>query len=106
MATLSGHGIALIPLFLIGDDLEAGRLRRVLPEYRDLSRSVYAVCSGPAPLSPSVEAFVEFLKFCFDASRGRAGGGVPVLPGAEPDATKLTADNPERRGVPGRLNLL
>jgi DNA-binding transcriptional LysR family regulator len=74
MAALSGHGLALIPLFLVNDDLAAGRLCRVLPEYLDLSHSVYAVCPGQQPVSPSVEAFLEYLKLCFGASQDRAHG--------------------------------
>ncbi len=70
MAALSGHGLALVPLFLIDGDLEAGRLCRVLPGYLDLSRSIYAVCSGQAPVSPNVEAFLEFMGLCFDPSHG------------------------------------
>jgi DNA-binding transcriptional LysR family regulator len=83
IAALSGHGLALVPLFLVDDDLEAGRLCRVLPEHFDLSRSVYAVCSGQAPVSPSVKAFVAFIELSFDTSQDRMGLGVPVLPGAE-----------------------
>jgi DNA-binding transcriptional LysR family regulator len=79
MAALSGHGLALVPLFLVDADLEAGRLCRVLPEYFDLSRSVYAVYSGQQPVSPSVEAFVEFIEFSFGASPDRKNGGTPAL---------------------------
>jgi DNA-binding transcriptional LysR family regulator len=83
MAALSGHGLALAPLFLVNDDLEAGRLCRVLPEHFDLSYSVYAVCSGKHPVSPNVEAIVEFLKLCFDASHdptsGTVGAPQPVV---------------------------
>ncbi len=87
MAALSGHGLALVPLFLVDDDLEAGRLCRVLPGHFDLSRSVYAVWSGPEPASPSVEAFVEFLELCFDASHDRTNGRVPALPDPGPRPT-------------------
>jgi DNA-binding transcriptional LysR family regulator len=82
MAALSGHGLALIPLFLVNDDLQAGRLCRVLPGYLDLSRSVYAVCSGQAPLSPNVEAFVAFIEPCFAASHDPTGSEAPVWSGA------------------------
>ena len=68
MAALSGHGLALLPLFLIDDDLEAGRLCRVLPGHLDLSRSIYVVCSGQAPVAPNVEAFVDFLALSFDST--------------------------------------
>ena len=79
MAALSGHGLALVPLFLVNDDLETGRLCRVLPEHLDPSHAVYAVCSRQQPVSPSVEAFFEFLKLCFDTSHDRAGHRVEPL---------------------------
>jgi DNA-binding transcriptional LysR family regulator len=62
MAVLSGFGLALIPLFLVNADLEAGRLRRVLPQYVDFSHFVYVVCPGQSPVAPNVKVFVEFLK--------------------------------------------
>jgi DNA-binding transcriptional LysR family regulator len=71
MAALSGHGLALVPSFLVNSDLDSGRLCRVLPEHLDLSHSVYAVCPRQQPVSPSVEAFFEYLKLCFDASHDR-----------------------------------
>jgi len=80
MAALSGYGLALIPLFLVEDDLEAGRMCRVLPEYLDLSHSVYVVCPGQAPVSPSVEAFVTFMKSCFGVSHDRTRGQAVFLP--------------------------
>ena len=79
MAALSGHGLALVPLFLVNDDLETGRLCRVLPEHLDPSHAVYAVCSRQQPVSPSVEAICEFLKRCFDTSHDRAGDRVEPL---------------------------
>lgn len=81
MAALSGHGLALVPLFLVDGDLDAGRLCRVLPEHLDLSRSIYAVCSGQAPVSPNVEAFLEFIGLCFDPSHGWPDAKDPNLPG-------------------------
>ena len=84
MAALSGHGLALIPLFLANDDLDVGRLLRVLPAYRDLSRSIYAVCFGPGPVSANVEAFVTFIELCFAAFHDRMSGRAPDLSSAGP----------------------
>jgi len=61
-AVLCGAGITLIPTFLVGDDLKAGRLYEVLPEYRAQEISIYAVYPERRHLSPKVRAFVEFMK--------------------------------------------
>jgi len=87
MAALSGHGLALMPLFLVNEDLEAGRLCRLLPRHLDHSRSIYAVCSGQPPVSANVEAFMEFMELCFNAAPGRTNGRAPVLQGVAPRPT-------------------
>ncbi len=84
MAALSGYGLALMPLFLINEDLETGRLCRLLPGHFDHSRSIYAVSSGQPPVSANVEAFMEFMELCFNASPGRTSGKAPVLQSVAP----------------------
>ena len=66
------------------DDLDAGRLHRVLPAYRDLSRSIYAVFSGPGTVSANGEAFVTFIELCIAAFYDRMSGRAPVLSSAGP----------------------
>jgi DNA-binding transcriptional LysR family regulator len=87
MAALSGHGLALMPFFLVNEDLEAGRLCRLLPGHLDYSRSIYAVCSGQPPVSANVEAFIEFMEFCFDSAHNQTNGRVPVLRSVGPRPT-------------------
>ncbi|MBW7851513.1 MAG: LysR family transcriptional regulator [Rhodospirillales bacterium] len=60
-AAVAGLGLALLPSFLAGPDLCAGRLRAVMPDYGDDGGAVYAVYPGGRYLSAKVRAFVDFL---------------------------------------------
>lgn len=60
-ALLKGAGVTLTPTFVVGGDIRAGRLRAVLPEYKTLEVSIYAVYPQRKHLSPKVRAFVDFL---------------------------------------------
>jgi DNA-binding transcriptional LysR family regulator len=61
-AALGGLGVALLPCFICGDDLRAGRLVRVLPDWEASADSaVSAVYPAARHLSPKVRAFVDFL---------------------------------------------
>lgn len=60
-AALAGIGFYFAPTFLVGDDVRAGRLERVLPEYDDTSLSIYAVYPHNRHLSAKVRAFIDFL---------------------------------------------
>lgn len=57
---LADTGLALVPRFIVGPDLRAGRLKAVLPGYRPREVSIYAVYPGRRHLSPKVRAFVDF----------------------------------------------
>ncbi|HKJ70455.1 MAG TPA: LysR family transcriptional regulator [Gammaproteobacteria bacterium] len=60
-AAVAGLGIALLPTFIAGDDLRAGRLRPLLPGYRTRELSIYAVYPERRHLPAKVRAFVDFL---------------------------------------------
>ena len=60
-AVLGGLGIALLPTFIIGKDIQAGTLRCVLSEYVPLERFIYAVYLPNRHLSPKVRSFIDFL---------------------------------------------
>ena len=64
-AALAGIGITLASSYLIGPDLAAGRLVRVLPQVEDTGSSLYAVYSARRNLSPKVRAFIDHLVACF-----------------------------------------
>jgi DNA-binding transcriptional LysR family regulator len=61
LAALQGIGISLTAGFLIGDDLETGRLIRLLPEYRPVEMSLNAVYPHRHHLSAKVRGFIDLL---------------------------------------------
>ena len=60
-AALEGVGIVLAPGFLLHDDLESGRLVRLLPEYRPVEFSMNAVYPHRHHLSAKVRTFIARL---------------------------------------------
>lgn len=64
-AVLGSVGIALLPIWLVGDDIQSGRLERVLPTLEaDLTpaeTAIHAVYPHKRLLSAKVRAFVDFL---------------------------------------------
>jgi len=60
-AVLRGLGLALLPTFIVGRELQAGRLIEVLPGTVPLERSLYAVYLPNRHLPLKVRAFIEFL---------------------------------------------
>jgi DNA-binding transcriptional LysR family regulator len=61
-AALAGLGIALVPHYVVRDDLEAGDLVVVLPRYRAPPRPLVAVYPRTPVVPRKVQAFVDFLK--------------------------------------------
>jgi DNA-binding transcriptional LysR family regulator len=61
MAALQGNGICLAPGFLVHDDLEDGRLVRLLPEYRPIEFSMNAVYPHRHHVSAKVRTFIDML---------------------------------------------
>jgi DNA-binding transcriptional LysR family regulator len=59
-AVLHGLGIALLPTFLIGRDLQSGRLQAVLSDYVPLERHIFLVYLPNRHLSTKVRAFIDF----------------------------------------------
>ena len=60
-AALSGVGIVQLPTMMIWQDIEAGRLVHVLPEWRPRAGIIHAVFPSRRGLLPSVRAFLDFL---------------------------------------------
>ena len=59
-AAVAGLGIALLPHPVTAADVQAGRLLRVLPEYRREGADLYAVCVSRRQIPRAVSAFIEF----------------------------------------------
>ncbi|MFJ2282168.1 LysR substrate-binding domain-containing protein [Pseudomonas sp. NPDC087803] len=60
--TLTGQGVAILPQWLIQEDLEAGRLVRLLADYRFAQQGVYALYPDTRHLPLKVRAFIDFMK--------------------------------------------
>lgn len=61
LAAVADAGIILQPTFIVGDDIRAGRLQVVLPEYEIADLALYAVYAHRQYLSAKVRAFIDFL---------------------------------------------
>jgi DNA-binding transcriptional LysR family regulator len=60
-AVLGGLGIGLLPTFIIGKDIQHGRLLAVLSEYIAVDRHVYAMYLPTRHLPSKVRVFIDFL---------------------------------------------
>ncbi|HEY2137263.1 MAG TPA: LysR family transcriptional regulator [Xanthobacteraceae bacterium] len=60
-AATQGRGLALLPSFIAGADLQEGRLRTVLTDYKAPEISLYAVYPRTRHLSVKVRVFIDFL---------------------------------------------
>ena len=67
---LAGGGVILLPTFIVGEDLRAGRLVRLLPDYPPPEQGLHALDPPGRHLSAKVRSFVDFLVARF--------GGEPV----------------------------
>jgi DNA-binding transcriptional LysR family regulator len=61
LAALQGVGVFLAAGFLVGDDLDSGRLIRLLPEYRPVEFAMSAVYPHRHHLSAKVRTFIDLL---------------------------------------------
>jgi LysR family transcriptional regulator, regulator for bpeEF and oprC len=69
---LAGVGIGLLPLMLAQDDVQAGELQPVLPDWLPPSVPVHAVYPSNRYLSPKVRAFVDLALARFPGPRPAA----------------------------------
>lgn len=60
-ATVAGLGIALLPDFLVKDDLAGGRLRQVLPELQSGEVNIVALYPDKRLLEPRVRRFIDLM---------------------------------------------
>lgn len=67
-ALLAGLGVAILPSFIVGSDVQAGRLKAVLSDYLSNRASVYAVYPHSRHLTAKVRVFVDFLADRFGPS--------------------------------------
>jgi len=60
-AAVGGAGVMLLPTFYVGEDLERGRLKAVLTDYRVQEYGIYALYPSRKHLTAKVKSFVDFL---------------------------------------------
>jgi DNA-binding transcriptional LysR family regulator len=58
---IAGHGVFLAPSFLVGEDVQSGRLIRLLPNHRPVEFTIDAVYPHRHHLSSKVRAFIDLL---------------------------------------------
>ena len=58
-AATDGLGIALLPTFIVGADLQANKLQTVLPEYKPAELGIYAVYPPNRQLAAKVRVFID-----------------------------------------------
>lgn len=61
-AALDGFGIALALEVAVGDDLEAGRLVRLLPKYDAATRPMHMLCARDPRRTARAQAFLDWAK--------------------------------------------
>jgi len=64
-AALGHEGIVLEPSFMVADDIAAGTLVQLLPEYRSLELGIYAVYPSRKFVAPKVRALIDYLAESF-----------------------------------------
>src|SRR5580692_5267641 len=60
-AAVNGRGIALLPTFIVGADLQEGSLRSILTDYPPPEIAIYAIYPPTRHLSVKVRLFIDFL---------------------------------------------
>lgn len=91
-AAVEGVGVALLPVWLIGDELKRGRIQRLLPEYEltptGFDPGVYAIFPHSPHMAPKVRVFLDFLVETF-------GKREPELARMTREARRDSARSPE-----------
>ena len=60
-AALAGIGIARLSTYLVGEDVKAGRLAHLLPDYFDDGSDIFAIYSDRRNLAAKTRAFIDYL---------------------------------------------
>jgi DNA-binding transcriptional LysR family regulator len=60
-AAIAGQGIADLPTFMVGPDIEAGRLKIVLAEFARPDAGIYALYTANRYLAAKTRVFIDFL---------------------------------------------
>jgi DNA-binding transcriptional LysR family regulator len=69
-AALAGLGIALLPTYIVGPDLQQNRLRALLPDHHPPQTALYATYLPNRYLAAKARVFVDYLVARFGPSPG------------------------------------
>jgi len=61
IAAIQGCGIAQLPTYMVGLDIQSGRLNALLEQYEPEKLSLYAIYNHRKYLSAKIQTFVEFM---------------------------------------------
>lgn len=102
-ACVEGLGIALMPSTLCAREVAAGRLARVLPQYRRGGADFSVLFPSREQIPLAVSAFADFAQAKFRAIAIEGAFDLPGMEG-ETGVAVLTGDSgPKRQRKPGRL---
>lgn len=76
-AALSGVGAALLPGLVVADDIAAGRLQVVLPEWHAQAGVIQAVFPSRRGLIPAVRRLIDFLAAAFEEDTATVKAVIP-----------------------------
>ncbi|WP_316149756.1 LysR substrate-binding domain-containing protein [Cupriavidus sp. BIC8F] len=68
-AAVAGMGVLLQPHELVSEEIEAGRLVRLLPEYEPAARPLHALYASDRRMTPKLRSFLDFAVQKFGANR-------------------------------------
>jgi DNA-binding transcriptional LysR family regulator len=70
VAAINGSGIIMLPNYIVGADIEAGRLQVILQDYPLSPLEIHAVYPHRKYLSAKVRQFLDFLQIWLQNSIG------------------------------------
>jgi DNA-binding transcriptional LysR family regulator len=77
-AVRAGLGVAVLPDWLIQEDLLSGRLVRVLPQWKAKDLPIHVVYAGQRLLPARVSAFIDFVvNYMTNELKRRPSSGLP-----------------------------
>ncbi len=69
-AALDGHGIILQADLILADDLAAGRLVQILPDYETPTRPLHILFAATRPPTQTLRSFIDHVVGCFGKGSG------------------------------------
>jgi len=98
----AGSGIALLPAFSVGADIQSGKLKRILDQFPVDRHELYVVYPHNRHLSPKVRVFVDWAAELFERCpllQGQKDAEERCLPTSTPSPTIVRHGTPEVAGT-------